>query len=33
MAPEREKLEFKIENGYIKIEVPSIKGYGMIVFE
>ncbi len=33
MAPSKKKLEFKLENGYIKIDVPEINGYQVIVIE
>jgi hypothetical protein len=33
LAPDREALNFKIESNYIRITVPVINGYAVVVFE
>ena len=33
LAPSREKLEFKQDNGYVTVTVPEVNGYQMVVFE
>lgn len=33
LAPDKEELDFKIKDGYIKAIVPEVDGYAMLVFE
>lgn len=33
VAPEREELDFLVEDGYVKVRLPVVRGYKMIVFE
>lgn len=33
LAPSREKLGFRFEGNYIKITIPEVNGYQMVVFE
>jgi hypothetical protein len=33
LAPDKQELKFKIEDGYIKTILPEVNGYAMVVFE
>ena len=33
LAPSKQELPFKVEDGYCKITLPLIQGYVMVVFE
>ena len=33
LVPDRQELDFTLENGYFKTMVPIVDGYAMVVFE
>ena len=33
LSPSGEKLEFRREAGYVKVAIPEVSGYQMVVFE